>query len=296
MPAKNDTVERVLARLASGRAWGVVTRVELLDAGITRNEIEGRLRSGLLIREYHGVYRVGHRAPSVEARYLAAVKACGEGAAISGRAAAHLLGLVKGSPPPPEVTAPRKRRVKGVRTRVCRSIDRTEVSMCRGVPTTTVPRTLVDIAGAIDVDALARACHEAGVRYRTTPRQVDAALARRPRIPGAGRLRSVLRGERRVTLSGLERRFLEVILPRGFPAPITNRVADAHRVDCRWPEHRLTVELDSYRYHASRLAWEQDREREREARRRGDEFRRFTYADVFEDTAYMLGELGRLLA
>ena len=66
-------------------------------------------------------------------------------------------------------------------------------------------------------------------------------------------------------------------------------------MDCRWPEHRLTVELDSYRYHSSRFSWEQDREREREARGRGDEFRRFTYSDVYEDTGYLLSELPKLL-
>jgi len=65
-------------------------------------------------------------------------------------------------------------------------------------------------------------------------------------------------------------------------------------VDCRWPERRLTVELDSYRYHSSRHAWEQDRHRERQARARGDEFRRYTYDDV-EHPPLMLRELSSLL-
>ena len=56
-------------------------------------------------------------------------------------------------------------------------------------------------------------------------------------------------------------------------------------MDCHWPGRRLTVELDGYRYHSSRHAWEQDRRREREARARGDEFRRYTYGDVFESPA-----------
>jgi hypothetical protein len=55
------------------------------------------------------------------------------------------------------------------------------------------------------------------------------------------------------------------------------------------------VELDSYRYHASRHAWEQDHGREREAYARGDEFRRYTWADVFEQPASMLRELRGLL-
>jgi hypothetical protein len=63
----------------------------------------------------------------------------------------------------------------------------------------------------------------------------------------------------------------------------------------RWPEHPLTVELDSYTYHRSRHAWEQDRRREREAYARGDQFRRYTYGDVYERPAQMLGELAGLL-
>ena len=75
----------------------------------------------------------------------------------------------------------------------------------------------------------------------------------------------------------------------------TNRVAGGRRVDCRWPEQRLTVELDGYRYHRSRHAWEHDRKREREARARGDDFRRYTYGDVLDDPRLMLQELGSLL-
>ena len=75
-------------------------------------------------------------------------------------------------------------------------------------------------------------------------------------------LRAVLRGEFRVTLSKLEKRFLSVLRRAGLPLPRTNRPAGGRRVDCRWPELHLTVELDSYRYHHSRHAWEQDRRRE----------------------------------
>jgi very-short-patch-repair endonuclease len=79
-----------------------------------------------------------------------------------------------------------------------------------------------------------------------------------------------------------------------LPKPVTNRPAGTKRVDCRWPEHGLTVELDSYTFHNSRHSWEQDRLREREARQRGDAFLRFTQADLDEPAA-MLAELCKLL-
>jgi hypothetical protein len=105
-----------------------------------------------------------------------------------------------------------------------------------------------------------------------------------------------MRGGVPVTLSKLEGRFLKLLKDAGLPLPVTNRPAGGRRVDCRWPEHRLTVELDSYQFHNSRHAWERDRRREREARVRGDDFRRYTHHDVFEDSRYMLRELGELLA
>ena len=291
MRTKSTTVEQEVARIARVQ-HGVVTRAQLLDAGVSPGSIVRRMSKGTLLPEFAGVYRVGHRAPSVQARYLAAVLACGEGAALSGAAAGHLFGLIGGKPPKPEVTAPTKRRVDGIRTRRSLTID---AAVFRGIPVTTVPRTLVDLAAELNKDDLARACHEAGVRYRTTPAQVEAVLARRPNIAGATKLRAVIRGDVRVTLSKLEQRFLDQLEQHGLPLPRTNRSAGGRRVDCRWPEHRLTVELDSYRYHHSRHAWERDRRREREAHARGDQFRRYTFGDVSEHPRPMLRELSALL-
>jgi Transcriptional regulator, AbiEi antitoxin len=295
MEQKGRTVDEVTRALAS-RAHGVVTRTELLNAGVTPEQIRNRLGKGVLTKVHRGVYRVGHLAPNIEAEYLAAVKACGEGALLSGRAAAYLWTLIRGSPPRPEVLTPYDRRISGVIVHRTRRTDLDDAaSHHRGIPVTTVPRTLVELASSLPEPVLARACHEAGVRYRTTPRQVDAVFRRLPNARGAAKLRRVLHGEVPVTLSRLESRFLKLIKEGDLPLPITNRVAGAYRVDCRWPEHRLTVELDSYQFHNSRHSWEQDRRREREARARGDEFRRHTWADVFEDPSFMLAELRALL-
>jgi hypothetical protein len=143
-------------------------------------------------------------------------------------------------------------------------------------------------------DDLARACHEAGVRYGTTPQQVDAIL--RSNAPGATKLRAVLHGDTKVALSKLEHRFLELLEQHGLPLPEVNRRASGRHGDCRWHTHRLTNELDGYRYHRSLHAWEQDSPREREAHARGDDFRRYTYGDVLEQPALMLAELRGLIA
>jgi hypothetical protein len=271
-------MEREIARIAN-RQHGVVTRKQLLIAGFSVGAIDRRVQKGVLIAVHRGVYRVGHRAPSTEATYLAAVRACGDEAVLCGRAAAHLLGLIKGRPPKPEVACRTRRRVPGITTRRSK-LDRRDQRLVRGIPVTTVPYTLVDLAPVLTAEELARACHEAGVRYRTTPAQVKAVLARRPRAPGAPKLWSVISGDEPATLSELERAFIQLLKAAGLPLPQVNRPAGGHRVDCRWPEHGLTVELDSYRFHNSRYAWEQDRVRERAARARVDAHRRYSWGDV----------------
>jgi hypothetical protein len=240
MGPKSSTVERKLAAIAAA-SHGVVTRAEVLRAGITERELKRRVAKGTLVPVHRGVYRVGHAAPSLEARYMAAVKACGERSLLAGRAAAHLLGLLKRPPSMPEVLTATQRRPQGVVIHRVRRLDPRDATEWRGVPVTNAPRTLVDLAAVLDPP--------------------DIAVLRRAPLP----------------------------------LPETNQLADGYYVDCCWPEHRLTVELDSYRYHGTRHAWELDIDREREARARGDEFRRYTWRDVAEDPEPMLKDLRALL-
>ena len=150
----------------------------------------------------------------------------------------------------------------------------------------------MNLTPVLPVDELARACHEASVLDGTTPEQVEAVLLRRPNSPGASKLRAV----QRVLLSKLEEGFLGLLRNAGLPLPQTNGPAGAWRVDCYWPEYALVVELDSYRYHNTRESWERDRLRERDARARGNEFRRYSWGDVFERSAQVEAELRPLLS
>ena len=294
MGTRSSTVEAKLAELAA-RSHGVVTRAELLRAGITDRELRRRVAKGTLVPVHRGVYRVGHAAPSLEARYLAAVKACGEGSLLCGRAAAHLLRLLKRSPSLPEVLTATQRRPRGVIAHRVRRMDPRDEAKWRGVPVTHAPRTLVDLAAVLDPPDLARAFHEAAVKHHVKPDAVERILARRHNWTGARNLRRVIWGDEPVSLSRLESSFIEVLRRARLPLPETNQQVDGHYIDCRWPKDRLTVELDSYRYHGTQHAWEQDLDREREARARGDEFRRYTWLDVDEEPEAMVADLRRLL-
>jgi very-short-patch-repair endonuclease len=193
------------------------------------------------------------------------------------------------------VTCPTERRIRGIRTHRSRRLQAGETTTWKRIPITTVSRTLVDLASLLSFDDLSLAVHEADVRHGTRPEHIDAVLSRYPNATGATTLRAIAGGDHPTLLSKLERYFRALLRTNALELPHTNRKEGAHYVDCRWPKHCLTVELDSYRFHRSRQAWEQDRERERAARARGDEFRRYTWRDVAEDPAPMLADLRRLL-
>ena len=105
----------------------------------------------------------------------------------------------------------------------------------------------------------------------------------------------VIHGDVPAILSKLEAGFRKLLRDARLPLPVMNRPAGAYWVDCRWPDHRLTAELDSYQFHNSRHSWKQGWKREREARARGEEFRRYIWEDVFGHADETVRELRGLL-
>lgn len=278
------------------RQHGTITFAQLRGVRLSATTIGRWADHGLLHREFRGVYRLGHAAPSLLARYAAAVLACGDGAVLSGLAAARLLEILRRRhPAPPEVTVTANRRVEGIICRRARALEPQDVMRVKGIPCTTPARTLADLAGVLSLDALARTHHEAEVRWDLRPEHVLDVLARRSTTPGAADLHSVVIGDTPAILSRMEGAFVRLVRSQGFPKPVVNRPAGGHYVDCRWPEHRFIAELDSFRYHRTRTAWEADRQRDRDAAARGDELKRFTWHDIFVDQRHLLATLARFL-
>jgi hypothetical protein len=273
------------ARIAT-RQHGRVTWRQLVGAGIDRHTVQRWLADRRLHPVHDGVYAVGHVAPSVHGDYMAAVLACGRGAVLSHRAAGHLLKILPGSASPPEVIVPTVagRRRPGILVHRVRTLPERDTSILDRIPIATVPRVLLDMAPQLDAAELGRACHEAWVRHGTSPREIEACIARNPTKNGVARLRRAVGSD--VTLSVLEDGFLELLRDHGLPAPRTNIDRNGDRVDCHWPALGLTVELLSYRYHGSRAAFERD-----VARRRRSQHIAFTYGDVFERSRQTAAEL-----
>ncbi len=274
----------------AGRQHGRITRAQLLSEGVGRKRIERWLADGRLRRVQSGVYALGHLAPSRDATYMTAVLAAGRGARLSHDAGGHMLRLRRGAPPPAEVTIPTTahlRRPDVVIHRV-RSLPELDTAVLDGIPITTVPRVLLDLAPRSSAEELARLCHEAWVQHGCGPEAVEACIARNPHKPGASRLRRALGSD--VTLSALEEAFLALLAAHGLPLPRTNVDRHGDLVDCHWPERGLTVELVSYRYHATRRAFERD-----VARRRRSDHLAYSYGDVLERPAATVAELRRRL-
>ncbi len=278
-----------LAQIAR-RQHGCVTREQLQGAGIDRSRITRWIADGRLHRLHRGVYAVGHRPPSVLCDYMAAVLASGPGARLSHLPVAYMMTTITGGPPPPEVTIPaRAARVRPGITLHRSRLHPLDVAELDGIPITILPRVLLDLASRLTRNELGRACHQAWVRHGTTPPQVEACIARNPHKPGAAKLRRALGSD--ITLSDLEDGFLELAARYRLPRPRTNIDHRGDKVDCRWPDLDLTVELLSYRYHGSRYAFETD-----VARRRRSTHHAFTYGDVFDRPAQTAAEVGDLLA
>jgi hypothetical protein len=126
--------------------------------------------------------------------------------------------------------------------------------------------------------------YEAWIRHRAGPGEIAACLTRNPNRKGAAKLRRALDAD--VTLSALEDRFLGLLRRHDLPLPRTNVDHAGDKVDCHWPEHGLTVELLSYRFHATRRAFEAD-----VARCRRSNHLAYTYGDVFDRNAATAAEL-----
>jgi hypothetical protein len=282
-------IAHTLARIAAGQ-YGRITVKQLLCAGVDRDRIRRWVADGRLRREHVGVYALGHPDPSARGVYMAAALAAGSGAVVSHRAAAHLLLLVRGGPPAPEVTIPAGE--SRTRPGICihrSALPSLDASILDAIAITTVPRTLLDLAPHTEPELLTRMCHEAWVQHRTTPRQIDAAIARNPHKPGAAKLRRAVTTD--ATLSELESKFASFLKRHDLPKARTNIDHAGDKVDCHWPAHNLTVELHSYRFHATRHAFEQDL-----ARRRRSNHIAYSYGDVTERALQTADDLRARLA
>jgi len=282
----------------------VVARWQLEPIGVTRSMLKTRIARGSLTRLHRGVYAVGHQQLRPQAHTLAAVLAVGRGAAASHRDAAWLHGLRPGGHARCDVTTTRR----GAASTATITVHRTTVlppehlTTVDRIPTTTVARTLVDLAAVVAPDHLAKAVSEAERLRRFDLRALHDAMARTEHRngPGHARLRAVLADLATHGTdddhSKLERRFATLARQAGLPRPRQNHWVDGLEVDAVWPDHRIAVELDSWEFHRHRRAFQRDREKANALVAAGWTVLRYTHRDLTtrpEQVAEQLRELLR---
>lgn len=253
-----------LASLAARQA-GRVSLAQLLDAGLTRDQVDARVETGWLHRLAQGVYAVGYVDDSPAGRWWTALLAVGPGAVLSHGSAAALWGIAD-EDRGPEVSLPRgtgRARRDGTAAHRTR-LTTAEVVTRRGIPVTTLERTLLDLAATRGEFAARRAFEQAQVRHDLTPGSVLAFLAAHHGDRGVARLRGVVEG---LDTPGIVRSVNEALvftlLRRARPhweAPQTNvrLPGTIWTVDFFWPERRLALEVQSRRYHGTVAAQRRD--------------------------------------
>lgn len=272
--AESAPPDRVIARIADGQ-HGVVTFGQLLDAGVGRGSIRERVARGQLYRIHQGVYAVGFRAVSREARWIAAVFASGSEAALSHRSAATLWRLLPDRDGRIDVSVPgragRSPRA-GIRIHRPRLLVDGEITSRLRIPVTTPGRTIRDLRRTAPAWEVRRATRQAEFL----------------KLPLGGIETDGSRGD-------LETDFLTLCERHRIPAPEVNVKVGHFTVDFLWRAERVAVETDFYDHHRGRTAFRDDRARDLELRRRGFAVRRYSEEQVNAAPAAVAADLREAL-
>jgi very-short-patch-repair endonuclease len=322
MDGKSARPDKAIARVAE-RQHGVVSIGQLRAVGISEDVVFGRMRAGRLHRIHRGVYAVGHSALSREARWMAAVLACGGktthssgqvqravpagrqapeggepegenrrtilahwGAALSHRSAAVLWGMLPSADGPVDVSVPGyggRAKRRGIRLHRSQTLLSAAVTLRTGIPVTTPARTIADLRRTVSAH---------GKQGLISPRELRRAI-RQANVLG---LPVGDEEKRDRTRSDLERDFLRLCRRHRLPAPEVNVRIGRHLVDFLWRDRMLVVETDGYRYHRGRAAFEDDRTGDLSLRAMGYDVLRLADRQLTEEPAQIAQVLEARLA
>jgi very-short-patch-repair endonuclease len=263
-------IDAVIARHAV-RQWGHVTRAQLVEAGLAPSSVDGRMRTGALIRVHAGVYAVAYRRVEPVARAMAAVLAAGPGTVLSHDSALALWDLRRW-PSDPEVIAPHHVRRPGIHAHRSTTLTDAQHTVQLGVPTTRVARALHDMRRRLTARQLTRLTNDARLR-----RLINGEDAQR-----------LLGHDRNPTRSGLEDGFQRWLQRHRLPQPEINATVAGHEVDALYRAQRLIVELDDYGTHGDLATFQSDRDRDFAHLELGYETIRLTRARLTDETAVRL--------
>lgn len=234
---------------------------------------------------------------------MAAVLACGEGAVLSHRSAAALWGIRRPGDHAIEVAAPTTSRARGEIHRHSAALPVDEITIEDGIPVTTVPRTIFDLAAISSVDVVEYALKESEYLRLYDRLSLQDLVDRYPGRRGVAKARACLSRHRerpkgRVR-SPLEERFVPFLRRHRLPMPRLNAWIDLgdkrFQVDCLWSPQRQVVELDGWEGHGTRHAFREDRARDRRLRVAGYEVTRLAWSQLDDEPHAIAADLRVLL-
>lgn len=286
-----------VAELQRGR----ITREQLRAAGITDSVTKYLIATGRLIREYQCVYRVRPAIPVPLGRETAALLACGSNAFLSHASAAAVWKLCDPSAGPVHVTVlrDRHRKTPGIRGHRSGCLCPRDVRVERGLPVTSPARTLLDLAATLTVKELERELDEAlTVLSIVRPDELADVLRRGSGHRGTRTLRRLLERRTRdtITQSEAERLFLALVRKAGLPEPETQVPLAGYRVDFLWRHERVVFEIDGYRFHTSRSAFDRDRRKDLALKQAGFDPNRVSRDQVKNEPLLVLAQVAGALA
>lgn len=281
-----------VARIA-GAQHGVIAIEQLHACGLSKDAVARAVRAGHLHRLYRGVYAVGHLGSGVRSLWKAATIAGGDGALLSHRASAEAQSMLKPAGRriiDVTVTSRNGRRRRGLRIHRVGALRPDEICRVAGIPCTSPPRTIIDLAGSEPRPQLERAIRAGESSGIVKAPEVGRILARHPLAPGHAlivellRLRDPVAGK---TDSDLELIFFDLCSRFGFPLPKVNVQIGAngarHKVDFVWPELRLAIETDGRQWHEGTFATSLDETRDRDLTIAGWRVQRLTWRQIILD-------------
>jgi very-short-patch-repair endonuclease len=285
----------------AGRQHGLITRSQLLEVGVRTSAITRRARSGRLRRLHWGVFLVGPILPPL-GREMAAVLACGPRAHLSHISAGRLWDLlvrrVDDGPVHVRVPGGRGGDRPGIRIHGTEVPMQDEQMVLHGIPVTPPERTLLDLATMVRGKELERAVARAERKGLIDGDGLATLVQRWKGRPGIPALREIAGAGGRIafTRSEAEGRFLDLVREARLPKPESNLTVHGYEVDFLWRAARIVVEVDGYRYHSSRPAFESDRRRNADLAAHGFQVIRLTWRQVAEDGVATAVQIGRALA
>jgi very-short-patch-repair endonuclease len=286
----------------AGRQRGRVNRRQLLEAGLSSSQVHRMTATGWLLREHAGVYMVGYPSRVPLGRETAALLATREGAILSHASAAAAWGIDVVTPGTDVVDllvdSDIGTRRPGIRVHRSRTLAQVDRRVHQDLPVSSPARMLLDLAADRDDRELERAFDQALVLGIVTERQVADLLDRSGGHRGRRALTELATDHLHttVTRSEAEERLLDLVRRAGLPEPRVNAVLHGFEVDFWWPGAALVVEVDGYRFHSTRAAFERDRLRDARLRMAGIEVLRVTWRRLQQERFAVIVEITTALA